>query len=64
MLEFAKKKHGLTKENLLRKNLIMTEEAQEAQICEGSQASSILEDHRKNKKKTVKNKTEDIEIPE
>jgi len=52
----------LTKENLIRKNLIMTEEAQEAQICEGSQASSILEDHRKNKKKIVKTKTEDIDI--
>ena len=31
----------------MRKNLIETEEGWEAKICEGSQASSILNDHRK-----------------
>lgn len=51
LLEFSKKKQGLTKENELRKNLIKTEEALEAKINEGSQASSILNDHRKNMKK-------------
>ena len=40
----------------------MTEEAQEAQNCEGSQASSILEYHRKNKKKILKTNTEDFDI--
>ena len=35
----------------MRKNLIKTEEALEAKINEGSEASSILNDHRKNAKK-------------
>ena len=37
----------MNKESLMRKNLIETEEGWEAKICEGSQASSILNDHRK-----------------
>ena len=37
----------------MRKNLIEIEEAHEAKICEGSKASSILNDHRKNMKKLV-----------
>eukprot|EP00353_Schmidingerella_taraikaensis_P017356 CAMPEP_0185623832 /NCGR_PEP_ID=MMETSP0436-20130131/60154_1 /TAXON_ID=626734 ORGANISM="Favella taraikaensis, Strain Fe Narragansett Bay" /NCGR_SAMPLE_ID=MMETSP0436 /ASSEMBLY_ACC=CAM_ASM_000390 /LENGTH=61 /DNA_ID=CAMNT_0028266037 /DNA_START=821 /DNA_END=1006 /DNA_ORIENTATION=- len=36
-----------------RKNLIETEEDLEAKICEGSQASSILKDHRKKKEKQL-----------
>lgn len=38
----------------MRKNLIKTEEALEAKINEGSEASSILNDHRKNAKKVPK----------
>lgn len=51
--EFAKGKQGLTKENELRQNLIKTEEALEAKINEGSQASSLLDAHRKNVKKVI-----------
>lgn len=54
LLEFSKKSQGLTKENLLRKNLIKTEEAKEAKICEGSAASSILKNHRIKEKKMIK----------
>lgn len=46
LMEFAKKLQGQNKESLQRQNMIQTEEAQEAKICEGSQASSILNDHR------------------
>jgi len=46
-MEFAKKSQGLNKESQLRKNLIETEEDIEAKICEGSQARTILNDHRK-----------------
>ena len=53
LLEFAKRSQGLTKENLMRKNLIETKEAQEAKICEDSQASRYLNDHRKNVKKAA-----------
>ena len=52
LLEFSKKLQGQNKESLQRLNLlIQTEEAQEAWICEGSEASSILDNHRRNKKK-------------
>ena len=44
----------MTKESELRKNLIKTEEALEAKINEGSEASSILKDHRKNVNKVPK----------
>ena len=44
----------MTKESEMRKNLIKTEEALEAKINEGSEASSILNDHRKNAKKVPK----------
>ena len=54
LLEFSKKKQGMTKESELRKNLIKTEEALEAKINEGSEASSILKDHRKNVNKVPK----------
>jgi len=47
LMEFAKKSQGLNKESQLRKNLIETEEDIEAKICEGSQARTILNDHRK-----------------
>ena len=54
LLEFAKKKQGMTKESELRKNLIKTEEALEAKINEGSEASSILNDHREKALKVPK----------
>lgn len=44
----------MTKESELRKNLIKTEEALEAKINEGSEASSILNDHREKALKVPK----------
>ena len=55
LLEFAKQlQGGPNKESQLRQNLILIEEGLEAKICEGSTASSILNDHKKN---VTKNKT-------
>jgi len=53
LLEFAKKSQKNNKESQLRKNLIENEEDLEAKICEGSEASKFLQDHRKKKEKQL-----------
>lgn len=51
LLEFSKKTTQRKNKDEQRKNLIETEEDLEAKICEGSEASSILKDHRKKNQK-------------